>query len=273
MTMAATKASDPISASLARLDDPDLWEVESAVPVFVPHVRDEADGSIRYEVTPDDIGVIAAETEWRAKAGTIPVQTLGHRNPDPDADETNQPPVVGFGRNFRVGTWDGKPAVVCDLFTRKDFWDEAKQYPYRSVEYRHKARLITGVPRLKREPYLDVGTLVYAGHSDTFHYAMPPDRTPARSPVELYQEIRERMNVVGEGIAALRADMMKEQADRMASSAPRPQPAPPQPGPTRPDSEGMVTRVLDYSRRTGSDFSTSLTAVIAGRDGKTQGEK
>jgi hypothetical protein len=169
---------DPLADSLARLDDPDLWEIEVGVPVFVPHARGD------YEVTADDMAVIAAETEKRAKAGTIPVQTLGHRNLAPDADETKQPPVVGFERNFRVGTWQDRPALLCDVYTAKADWDEAKKYPYRSVEYRHRAKVITGVARLKREPWLDVGTLVYdsADGPVTFYAMDAAGTTPELSP-------------------------------------------------------------------------------------------
>lgn len=179
--------SDPIGASLARLDDPDLWVIEVGVPVFCPHVRRGPDGNVLYEVTDSDIPVIASESAKLEAKGTIPRQTIGHVNLAPDADESKQPPLIGFERNFRVGTWQGRPAVVCDVYTRRDKWEQAENFPYRSAEYRPKSKQIRGVARLLRDPWLDLGTLVYdSADGPVYFYAMgspmPDDKKPDEAP-------------------------------------------------------------------------------------------
>jgi len=151
---------------LASLDRPELWHTDE-VPVFVPHEREKSvpgGGKIRVKVTEADLHTIARRANDReAQTGTLAVVTLGHRRPERDVPETEQPPVVGYARKWRVGRFGPKklPCLYCTRYIRREEWDEAKRFPFRSVDFYPSKGEITGLALLKRDPELDMGMVAY----------------------------------------------------------------------------------------------------------------
>lgn len=174
-------ASDPTLDFLARLDDPTQWVVVKNVPVFRPHKRTvkQADGTDQtVEVTEADMPRIAAKYQRLEKEfGVIPRMTLGHTLLDPQTPERKQPPIVGYGRNLRVGTFGPAKAVavLADCYYRRDCWEEAKEYPYRSAEYYSNSKEITGIALLKRDPQLDMGMVTYRRGESPYYLYMGDD--------------------------------------------------------------------------------------------------
>lgn len=190
---------DPTLQLLRDLEDPEKYVRVDNVPIFIPHRRtrlktDAAgrpvlDGEGKpqaetIEVKESDLPRIAENINANFKESGVPFRiTLGHIRQDPAVPETAQPKVVGWGKNARVGTFGpkAKPAVLGTCYYRKDCYREAMEYPYRSAEYYHGAREITGVALLKRDPELDMGVLTYERADGAWLYALEntmPDMTP-----------------------------------------------------------------------------------------------
>lgn len=167
---------------LNSLDDPTQWVVRKDVPVFGPHKRPaQKDGSgkvIRPESVVDEARLerIAANVQRLEKErGVLPRITLGHIRLGKDVPEKDQPPVVGFARNTRVGTFGPRqtPCLLVDEYLRKEHASEAGTYPYRSAEFYPTTDEITGVAKLRRDPQLDLGVTFYdRDDSEAYHYAM-----------------------------------------------------------------------------------------------------
>jgi hypothetical protein len=191
--MAALAGADPTLASLDLFDDPSRWVVVKNVPVFRPHKRygrnKDGDKVLLYEVTQDTFDRVAAEMiDLEQDSGVIPRMTLGHI--EPAQPETSQPPIVGWGRDLKRGTFGPSkvPALLADLYYRVEDWPEASKYPFRSVEYYPNRGTITGIALLKRDPELDLGALIFErGQEPCYYYsaesAMPaePDKKPPES--------------------------------------------------------------------------------------------
>ncbi len=138
------------------------------VPICRPHRRivGRPDGSEDViEVTENDLPRIAGEIERREQeSGVVPVMTIGHRRQsDPAFPEVNQPPVVGFARKARVGTFGPQnvPCVLGTLYYKREWRPEAKEYPFRSMDFFPPTMAVTGVALLKRDPFLQLGMVTY----------------------------------------------------------------------------------------------------------------
>lgn len=176
--------TDPTLRILATLDDPDRYTRERGVPVFVPHKRSDPvldddgepvlddDGNPvenEIEVTIEDLEEIAESINHKVEEYGTPVRiTRGHvvlpRKGEPAPSEDKQPPIWGWGKNARVGTWGPKKKVglLIDQYIRNEHHEEAMGYPFRSGEYYPSTNEITGVALLRRDPELDMGLVTYA---------------------------------------------------------------------------------------------------------------
>ncbi len=190
-------AADATLDFLARLNDPSQWVIVRDVPVFRSHVRRNQDGSAKYQVTDGDLQLIAQNAARKeAEAGVAGVITIGHRLISPTAPETTQPRVVGYIRNVRPGVFgpQGVPCDLVDAYYKREHWDEARLYPFRSAEYYPNKREITGVALLVRDPELELGVVSYAvADEPAFSYAAgdTPVYFPElymRQPAENYEE-------------------------------------------------------------------------------------
>lgn len=174
---------DPTLAFLDRLNDPTKWVIRRGVPVFKPHERFFPEHQLpngqkipaqRIKVSEADLADIARETRAMEEAGMFGAITPGHRNFQPGADETQQPPVWGYQRNPRVGTFGPKqePCLLVDEYLYPEHAEERKQYPYRSADYFPVLKQIFGYALLKIRPALNLGMVAdYQGRGPCYQYA------------------------------------------------------------------------------------------------------
>jgi len=165
--------ADPTMDLIRSLDNPAKWLMQTVV-AFVPHeithpAKRLADGTTlppeRIKVTEDQLRQDADRANARAAAtGRLDTLTIGHRKFDPGFPETQQPPLVGFCRNYRVQWIEREKgrflALVYDEYAAKDKaqqYDLYRQFPFRSAEY-HPTVGMQGVAALVRPPALDMGT-------------------------------------------------------------------------------------------------------------------
>jgi hypothetical protein len=145
------------------------WITETGIPCFRPHVRRDPDGTVLYEVTAADLPEIArnSATVTIELHGDKPPITEGHRDFAPDAREEDQPLVLGYIENFRVGQLpDGTPAVLCDRRYMAKYAQRYQRHPFPSVDYIHARRAIVGLAKLTRPPALNTGAVYYPGTND-----------------------------------------------------------------------------------------------------------
>lgn len=158
-------SGDPTMDFLASLEDETLYERKENVPAFVAHKRKfkGKDGRTQeIEVTEADLRQIAANALKREKeTGTLAVIKIGHVRPE--EDEESQPDILGYIRDWRVGTFgpENKTALLYTEYVKRERLQERKKYPFRSPEYYPGKKQITGVAILKRDPELDLGMVAY----------------------------------------------------------------------------------------------------------------
>jgi hypothetical protein len=163
--------------TIADLEDPDVYEVKRGVPIFRAHTRkvkapDGVESTI--VVTDDDLPTIVANmTAAQIKEGVFGRIVDGHIKPAADAPEKDQPALIGFQANARLGRLpSGAKCIVADHFIRRDKLALAKERPFRSAEYYPGAKTITGTALLLRDPYLDLGTVTYMAERGLYLYLM-----------------------------------------------------------------------------------------------------
>lgn len=164
---------DPVRRFFAELDDPTRFVVCRGVPVAKPFdvVRVDRDGNpIQLKASADDLPKWADATNALESEGVLPVIFAGHRitpNEGEHVPETDQPLVVGYQRNFRVGELRGQPALVCDDYYRIDRVDLAREFPFRSIEFYPGRPEIRATALLKRDPQLNLGLIAFANEGAT----------------------------------------------------------------------------------------------------------
>ncbi|VTS08553.1 nucleotide exchange factor GrpE [Tuwongella immobilis] len=188
--------TDPTLEFLRRFNDPNLWVVERAVPIFKPHKRSKKlpNGQVAsIEVTAGDIPEIAQQMVQLERSGTPARITEGHLKPD--LPESMQPDLLGFCRSPRVGRFGPQQelAVVADLYYLRDKAERAKRYPYRSVEYYPPTKEIRGVALLMRDPQLDMGIVHYQLEVNSMTNTPAPAPTPTPEGDEALSPAEEKL--------------------------------------------------------------------------------
>lgn len=228
--------------------DPDKW-VHHTVVAFVPHeikhaARTRADGTLApaetIKVTEAQLRLDADRANERVrKSGQLDTLTIGHRSFDPGFKEIDQPPLVGFCRNYRV-QWiereDGRfLGMVYDEYAAKDKalqYDLYRQFPFRSSEY-HPSVGIHGVAALVRPPALNMGTnYIYQANTED----------PTMTPTEF-------RTLFAECMKTYQADLAAEEAKKkVPDPAPVPVPAPtPAPTPAPVPDPQLATYAADLA--------------------------
>lgn len=164
--------ADPTMDLIRSLDDPTKFRRTDHVAIFKPHRRKFPDGTI-VDATDDDLATIAANVNRAYEQdGELVRLVIGHRKQKPDADETEQPTVVGYARGYKAELVERPGGKVLRLtqteYIRREYEDEAKRHPGRSPEYDPDAKTITAVALLTRDPALTLGTVGYTGSGRTY---------------------------------------------------------------------------------------------------------
>lgn len=210
---------DPTMQILERLKNPSAWDhIDRGVPIFKPHIatlRHPGTGEsfqVNYDV-PRLERMVAILHRITERSGVVPRLTVGHtRHPQTEITQEEQPEIVGYAANPRVGTFGptNTPAILIDRYFLPGTWDKAKSYPYRSPEF-YPAEVaaalpgaiepdnfdaITSIALLRTDPKLDMGLTTYAQSAHVYRYAMENDMsepmdtppmpapTPAPAPIE-----------------------------------------------------------------------------------------
>jgi hypothetical protein len=175
--MAAPALLDPTD-----LDDPAKY-VPVRVPVFGPHERQVIgpDGQpITIKVTADDLSGIAERTN-RAGAGAVsPVRlTIGHPSQHPLHPEHQQTArLIGWSKGAVVAPYKGEPHLWITLYAKRGEERAFAEYPFRSVDYDMAEKRITGVALLLRDPFLNLGAVVYSAPRFTVPYTTRAEDMP-----------------------------------------------------------------------------------------------
>lgn len=169
--------SDPTLDFLLTFEDASNWVIVENVPICTPHERTvkQADGSEQHiVVTEEDLPDIADQLNAREVQYGVPaVVTIGHRQQtDPAFPEKNQPDIVGYARHHHVAPFGptGIPAVMGTVYYKRSDWNEAKKYPFRSMDFYPNTKKVTGIALLKRDPYLPMGMVTYAADGQEVPY-------------------------------------------------------------------------------------------------------
>lgn len=146
------------------------------VPIFCPHQNRECDGRL-IVVDNQRLRRVAANTAMRAGRGGLRL-LLGH-----SAGPGQHPPLVGRASDLAVGAFgpSRQLAILATFRYSRDAWEEAKKYPFRSVEFYPDRDEITAVSLLKTDPILDLGMLTFGSDEELVRYGNPamvatPDR-------------------------------------------------------------------------------------------------
>lgn len=173
----ATDADDPTNQLLRGLDDPAKYVKRERIAVFRAHRRTDDKGKVLYEVTDGDLAEIAANTNKPYESGQLVRLTIGHTKQDPNAKESRQPAeLVGYCTNYRAQIVQ-RPggsflAVTHTEYAQADKVEQLAKFPFRSVEYDPEGKTIHGCAALLKTPYLQLGTVEYAGGKRFFCYSM-----------------------------------------------------------------------------------------------------
>ncbi len=176
---------DPTMHAVNSLKDASKWKIVPNVPIFIPHIRRDEEGKPKYSVSEDDLREIANVCNARARAGVPGKIQIGHTVKDQydqsgnvikKIPEHEQPEMVGVFKDFKVGRFgpENKPALLVNLYYRRDKFDHAKTYPFRSVEYYNNVKEITSLALLRKDPDLDMGMLLFERGDERgpcYHYS------------------------------------------------------------------------------------------------------
>lgn len=178
-------AIDATAKLLRDLEDPAKYARNERVSVFMPHTRDFPGYTLPngQKILPRRVKVGEAELREIAnnvnrlysRDGHLVLLTIGHRKGGA-TPETQQPPCVGYGRNYKAELVQ-RPNGPALRLTHTEFIDrrheaEAAKYPGRSPEYDPDEKTFGAVALLTRDPHLTSGTVHYDAGSGRVLYAM-----------------------------------------------------------------------------------------------------
>jgi hypothetical protein len=134
-------------------------------PISKVPVLDACDVPGKLTADEHDLAQIVANTNHRVERGEYPLLTIGHFRED--QPETEQPPLVGYLRNFVLGTFRDEPCILADEFVDARYYDEVLTYPRRSVEMwasgsNPESNYIDSVAVLRRSPERDLGLVTFS---------------------------------------------------------------------------------------------------------------
>ena len=142
------------------LDNPNLFECRPGVPILDVHRRGD------WVVDRNRLELVAANSNARAERGELGLMLLGHTTDD--GKEADQPPVVGYMKNYQMGQYQGRDCILADLhYDKADAPRVMKNYPRRSVEAyysdtRPEHNYIDSVAVLVRPSARDLGYVTYS---------------------------------------------------------------------------------------------------------------
>lgn len=102
------------------------------------------------------------------RTGDAAPLTIGHTRPG--RPETEQPPIIGYAINFRLGRFgpEGVLAILADFYILPQHWRAFLEHPRRSVEFFPRDEVFDPIALLVRTPERDLGVIQhYMREQDT----------------------------------------------------------------------------------------------------------
>ncbi|MBX6315857.1 MAG: hypothetical protein IRY99_23535, partial [Isosphaeraceae bacterium] len=135
------------------LEDPRQFLHRPDVPILLEHPETG--------LTLERLQLLADNGNRRAAYGNFPQILIGHTKDD--QPEEQQPRCVGYARNFGIGDFEGKPALLVDFFIKRSEAERCGEYPHRSAEVWRGPRpehwVIDHISLLKTSPRFDLGMI------------------------------------------------------------------------------------------------------------------
>lgn len=159
--------------------DSDKYVKIAGVPILDVHERDffrafyDESGNktvkkVKEVVEVDQLTRLARNSQENAERGDYGLVFLGHT--DDDGPEKDQPEIVGFMKNYRIGNHVDRPTIFADLYIKGDK-DKAEnlmfQFPRRSAEVirkNHTDGYVDSLALIKRAPERSLGLI-----ADLYH--------------------------------------------------------------------------------------------------------
>lgn len=154
------------------------WFVVRGVPILDEHSLPVGNDGRAMKFDRNRLSEIAAHNQRRIDdTGDATPIVIGHTpRKAPDGKTTEQVPVVGFAKNFRIGTigkLKPRAAILVDKWFPKDKAEEIRKYPRRSIELWPSDGTIDPISILGGEtPMRDLGLMHYSRDSNR------PDEKP-----------------------------------------------------------------------------------------------
>ena len=144
------------------------WFTVRNVAVLDEHEQ-PGDGGPAVRFDSRDLREIADNSQKRIEdTGDFCPVTIGHtpNRRDPNSANASQPPIVGYAKNFRMGTIGKlrpRAAIFTDMVFPEKLRDSIRQFPRRSIELWPKSKVIDPIALLGGEtPMRDLGLMSYS---------------------------------------------------------------------------------------------------------------
>lgn len=171
------------SYSPTDLFPPEKYIRINKVPVFDEHENPYSSQGKPKKVTADDLKRIAKTCN--SKFDTLGVATplsIGHSKDE--ADEEDQPKIVGWAVNFNVDKFakTGRKALYCDWYVRRSQASVIDEFPFRSVEWWRSSDDLNPISLLRTAPERDLSIIRYSKETAETPYRYSFDSYTPPSP-------------------------------------------------------------------------------------------
>ncbi len=207
----AEAIADPTLEIFDSFNDPSRWSVKRGIPCFDEHDEYDYDkdsptyGKVIRHFGERELRDIAANCNEREANGDLCPLTDGHTVPN--KPESEQPPILGYARNFRVGTFGPRKTlgILYDAWIFPQCVERANQLPRRSPEYFPRDRVFDPIAMLIRTPQRNLGVVTnysasqfspgmclhYSARSRPqgrcYHYQMETDMDDVKPPLKEHE--------------------------------------------------------------------------------------
>lgn len=171
----------------AKTSPPDINNDKLFITKHDIPILDEHDDDFRGDIDEKLLRLIIENTNARIGDDNYVLVTIGHT--DPDDREHEYPEIVGYISKLSIGVYDDRPCIVAVFHFKKERFEHAMSFPYRSVERvmpkagidAPKRNYIDYVCLLRRKPARSLGLVTYSEVDDSIRvrYAMDVGRNMA----------------------------------------------------------------------------------------------
>lgn len=162
---------------------PSKYVLHQHVAVFDEHTREGKAGKKPSKITKEDLEKLATNCNKKfTDLGLGTPLAIGHTKDE--ADEEDQPEIIGFSNNFKVDKLGNtnRYGLFCDWYIKKKFEDAVDRYPHRSIELYMDRYDINPISLLATAPDRDLPVIRYSKDTNELPYRYVYSPTPWPSP-------------------------------------------------------------------------------------------